>query len=56
MMVRTLNQQDKSICDKEYYQVIEDITLVDMDGDKGLIFDPVKFAQVMGGLFNECGE
>lgn len=48
----------KSITDKWFriYQVIEDITLVDMDGDKGLIFDPVKFGQVMGGLFNECGE
>lgn len=48
----------KSITDKGFriYQVIEDITLVDMDGDKGLIFDPVKFAQVIGGLFNECGE
>lgn len=27
-----------------------------MDGDKGLIFDPIKFGQIISGLFNEYGE
>lgn len=38
------------------YQVIKDVNLVDMDCDKGLIFDPVKFTQIIRGLFNEYGE
>lgn len=59
--MRTVDQQNKSVYDRNTsfsrtYQVIEYISLVDMDCDKRLIFDPVKFGQVVGGLFNECAE
>lgn len=39
---------------KRIYQFVKNISLVDMDSDKCLKLNPVKFAEVLGSLGNEC--